>query len=294
MVVQLTLNSIVSAAGILLVSSGFGLTYRCCRFFNFAHGIVFTSAAYFALLARRHDFPVWAACLLGILVASAIGLAFDRAVFKPLRSRFATPLTLLLASLGLYILTRNALSLCFGEGTQILRTSAPTIGLPILGGHITLVQMIAVLLSALVIVILGLFLYSTKMGCIIRCIGGDPVLAVSSGVHVDRYFGATIALSSALAGLAGVLAAVDTDVTLDMGMNPLMAAVVAVVIGGEGRSLSGLALAALGIGFLQQFGVLWIGAAWQNTVVFALLLVFLFIRPKYFQNLSRRVFNMGA
>jgi branched-subunit amino acid ABC-type transport system permease component len=87
---------------------------------------------------------------------------------------------------------------------------------------------------------------------------------------------------------------VDTDVTLDMGMNPLMAAVVAVVIAGEGRSIGGLALVALGIGLLQQFGVLWIGAAWQNTVVFALLLVFLFIRPKHFQNLSKREFNMGT
>lgn len=106
-------------------------------------------------------------------------------------------------------------------------------------------------------------------------------LANASGIESDKVILLTFALGSALAGIAGILFALDMDMTPTMGMNALLMGVVAVIIGGVG-SIPGIALGALLIGMAQQFGVWKIGSQWQNAIAFVVLLIFLLFRPQGF------------
>jgi branched-subunit amino acid ABC-type transport system permease component len=89
----------------------------------------------------------------------------------------------------------------------------------------------------------------------------------------------TFAIGSAVAGAAGILVALDTDLNPTMGLRVLLMSVTAVIVGGEGR-IHGVAIGALLVGATQHLGVLRLDTQWQDAIVFALLIVFLIVRPQ--------------
>jgi len=279
---QIVVNACVSAAVILLVGMGFGLVFATARFFHFAHGAMFTLGAYaLFFLMTWCRLPTAPAFVLAVLLAAAMGCAIEFAVYRPLRTRGASPLVLLLASLGLYVVFQNVLAMTFGDETKSIRSSVVTEGISILGARITPVQVATVCTSAILAMALAMFLRRTKMGKAVRAVANDPELAKVSGIASDSVILAVFAIGSALAGVAGILVAMDVDMTPTMGMTPLMLGVVAVVIGGV-DSIPGLALAAVLVGAAQQAGAWWIGSQWQDAIVFAVLLAFLLLRPRGF------------
>jgi branched-chain amino acid transport system permease protein len=114
-----------------------------------------------------------------------------------------------------------------------------------------------------------------------RAVANDSELASLSGIDSDRVILWAFAIGSALAGVAGILIALDVDMTPTMGMDALMIGVVAVIIGGA-NSIPGIALGALLLGLAQQFGVWYISSQWQDAIAFVILLVFLLFRPQGF------------
>jgi branched-subunit amino acid ABC-type transport system permease component len=89
------------------------------------------------------------------------------------------------------------------------------------------------------------------------------------------------AIGSSLAGLAGILVALDVDMTPTMGMNALMMGVVAVIIGGI-NSIPGIVLGALLLATAQHLGAWFIGSQWQDAIAFVILVLFLLFKPEGF------------
>ena len=119
------------------------------------------------------------------------------------------------------------------------------------------------------------------MGKAMRAVANDPELANISGIDSNRVILLTFAIGSALAGIAGILVALDVDMTPTMGMNALMMGVVAVIIGGVG-SIPGVALGALLRGTAQHLGVWEISSKWQDAIAFIILFIFLLLKPEGF------------
>jgi branched-chain amino acid transport system permease protein len=71
----------------------------------------------------------------------------------------------------------------------------------------------------------------------------------------------------------------DVGVTPIMGWDAVLVAAVAVIIGGVGY-LPGAGIAALLVGLIQNLSVLKVSAQWQSTITFAVLILFLIVRPK--------------
>ena len=112
-----------------------------------------------------------------------------------------------------------------------------------------------------------------------RAVSSDAGLARASGIESGRIFLWAFALGSALAGLAGILSALDVDMTPGMGMNIFMLGLAAVIVGGI-RSMSGVALGSILIGAAQQFGAWYTSSKWQDVIVFSVLLAFLLVLPQ--------------
>jgi branched-chain amino acid transport system permease protein len=279
---QLLANSIVFASVYLIVAVGFALIYHITRFFHFAHGFVFTAGAYLTFF-----FKVWFGFSLVFSISLAIGLTavlgclIEISIYRPLRHKGASSLILLLASLGIYVVLQNILSLIFGDDTKTIRSGIVEEGINILGARITPVQLAIIAVSLFLLVCCFFFLKYTKMGQAMRAVANDPELARVSGIESDRVILSTFALGSALAGIAGILVALDVDMTPTMGMDALLMGVVAVIIGGV-SSIPGVALGALLLGMAQQFGVWKISSQWQDAIAFVILLIFLVFRPQGF------------
>jgi branched-chain amino acid transport system permease protein len=279
---QIIINTIIAGAVYVLISSGFSVIFSTIRFFHFAHGIVITSGAYFTvLLLNWVGLPLWISVIFAIIGSMALGCLMEISLYRPLRIRNSSSLVLLLASLGIYILLQNVISMVFGDATKSIRTGAVQEGLNVLGARITPIQITTICVSIALVIALSIFLKITKIGRAMRAVASDPELADVSGIDSNRVILWAFAIGSALAGLAGILVALDVDMTPTMGMNALMMGVVAVIIGGV-NSIAGITLAALLLAMAQNFGAWYIGSQWQEAIAFVIMVLFLLFRPQGF------------
>jgi branched-chain amino acid transport system permease protein len=121
---QICLNTLHNASVIALIAVGFALIFRATHFFHFAHAILYTGGAYFVFAFKvKMGSPMWVAIPLALFAAASIGCLIELLVYRPLRTREASPLILLLASLGLYIVLQNVISMIFGDDTKIIRSA---------------------------------------------------------------------------------------------------------------------------------------------------------------------------
>ena len=281
-------NGFISASWIALVALGFGLIYGPTRFFHFAHGVVFVLAPYmvycFLVLC---SLPIGLAIPLAILCSVLAGCLMEIGIYKPLRGKGATQLTLLLASLGLYVAGQNAISLAFGKDTKTLGLGVRQ-GIEVLNARVTIIQFVVLAVSAFSIVVLGVALKKTRWGKSLRAVANDRLLAEVSGIDSKKAILWSFAVGSALAAIAGILVALDVDMTPTMGLNALILGVVAFIVGGTG-SIPGIALGALLVGMAQHVGALALGSKWQDAIVFVILVLFLVAKPGgFFGRIGRR------
>jgi branched-chain amino acid transport system permease protein len=147
-----------------------------------------------------------------------------------------------------------------------------------LGARITDIQIVIILTSLGLITLISLMLAQMKFGKALRALANDHELARLSGVNSDRYILYAFAIGSFLAAVAAIMISFDTDMTPTMGFNALVMGVIAVIVGGI-NSLPGAALGGLFIGLAQNLGVYWLPSKWQDTIAFAILILFLLFRP---------------
>jgi branched-chain amino acid transport system permease protein len=282
MINQLIVNGIIAGSVYTLVAVGFAVIYRTVKFFHFAHGVVFTAGAYFVYFFKAWlGWPDIVAIPVSTGLCAVLGILIEISVYRPLRHKGSSSLILLFASLGIYIVLQNIISMIFGDDIKTIRSGIVKEGINILGARITPVQITIIVVSLLLLVSCFLFLKYTKIGRAMRAVANDSELARVAGIESDKVILLTFALGSALAGIAGILVALDVDITPTMGMNALMMGVVAVIIGGVG-SIPGVALGALLLGMVQHLGVWKISLQWQDAIAFVILLVFLLFRPQGF------------
>ena len=112
-------------------------------------------------------------------------------------------------------------------------------------------------------------------------VSNNPVLSECSGINKERIINFVFFYGSSVAAIAGILSALDTNMTPTMGFYPLMMSVIAVIIGGIG-SIPGIALGSLLLGFTTNFASWFLPSQWQNAIAFIIMLAFLWFYPQGF------------
>lgn len=279
-VVQLFMNAILAGASYALVAFGFGLIFSTARFLPFSQVVPYTLAAYsFHLFNIRLGLPFWIAVLLAILNAMLFGIAFDFAIFRTLRSRRVSPSILLMISLGLVAAFQSAISLWFGDQTLATRDSLQVAVYVVAGARVTNIQIATMLAAITAFIVIWLGQQKTAFGQAQRAIANDAELARVLGVQTNLTYAVVFAIGAGLAGLAGILAALDTDIIPTMGFQALVLGIAATIIGGIG-SLPGAILGGILVGVAQHFGVWKLPTQWQDSIVFLFLTAFLLFRPQ--------------
>ena len=279
MSVQFLINALIAGSLYCLMALGLSLIYVQARFINFSHGAVTTLAPYAALfLLSQLKLGFALSVIGGIVVAIAAGCLLESTIFRQLRHRNARPFILLITSLGIYVFIQNSVSLAFGDMAKSIRITGDSMVLGFLGARVTSIQGITICASLGGLLSLLWFQKSTRIGAAMRAVGNDNELARTIGIDVDRTLLWTLGIGSGLAGLAGVLSALDIDMTPKMGMNLLVMAMVAMILGG-GRNLLGVAAGAYFLGIVQQLTAWAFSFQWQDAGVFVMLTAFLLIKP---------------
>ena len=276
---QLIANSLVAASLYSAVGLSFWLIYRSAGFFHFAHGATIAFGAYACYSGVFLGVPLPVSVVLATVLCGGLGALMQVGIFRPLSRRGAGAQVLLLASLGLYVVIENSLAMVFGNGPKSLRDGVVREGLGVLGARLTPPQVSLIGFAVAAFLVTWLCLRFSHAGLKLRAVVSDSELAEASGLGADRVvLGAAVA-GSALAGLFGVLLALELDLTPGMGLHPQIMGIVVVIISGVDR-IAGIMLGALLFGLIQNLGVWFISSQWQDAGAFAVLLAFLLCRPQ--------------
>lgn len=275
-IAQVTIYGLVLGSIIVLGAIGLTLTYGILNFANFAHGDMMTLGAYFALFFRFGlGWPLGIALVAAMICGAAVSVLIDKAVYSRLRSRGS--ITLLIASVGVALITRNVIRTIWGPDNQYYRRGIQFpirwAGLRIKPDHLWILGV------ALVLVIgVHLFLRYTKIGKAMRAMADNMDLAMVTGIDTDRVVMWTWIIGTGLSVAAGFLLGLDTQLFPDMGWNLLLPIFAAVILGGIGSPYGAMA-GGLIIGLTQELSTLFISTAYKPVVAFVIMIVILLIRP---------------
>ena len=279
MSLQIALNITVSTSIYLLIALSFSQIYYSAKFFHIAHAAIITSGAYFVFFfASKFSIPFPVSVASAIAAATLIGMACEVLVYRQMRKRNVPALAYLIASIGLYVVLQNCISLFFGDDTKIINTAEVTVGNQIFGAYITTIQLITIGVSLVLFVSVNLFLHFTATGKSIRAVASNPELCNIYGISSNKIILIAFGIGSALAATAGILSAMDTNMTPTFGFNLLLYGVVAMIIGGVG-STRGLIAGALLVATAQHLAAYYIDTKWMDAVTYIILILFLIWKP---------------
>jgi neutral amino acid transport system permease protein len=277
-VAQTGLNGLSLGAIYALGAIGLTLVYGILKLVNFAHGDFLTFGAYMAYLVNvTWGMPLVLGIFFAMATTALLGLFFERVMWRPMRSRGAGLLQLLLMSIGLAFVIRAVIQWFWSTNTRILHVNV-TSTVEFLGLRLGRTQLIVIIVGFAVLIAVGLMLRYSLLGKRMRAIADDLELAETSGIDTTRVVTYTWLFAGALAGLAGVLAAAVTELQPELGFELLLPIFAAVIVGGIGDPFGALA-GGVTLGVVSEWSTLFIDSRWKTSIAFVILVIVLVIRP---------------
>jgi len=279
---QQTFNGLALGATYTMFALGFGMMLGNLGILNVAHGTFATCGAIAAYIGGADlNLPFVLAAPLGIAVAAVIGLCVDVVAFQPLRRRKSGPLGMIITSIGAWIIlgelarvATDSTARRFPDGT--FPDSTWTIG----ALRFEAIQVFNIGLALVAGLVVYLFVQRSRFGASIRAVGFDPDSAAIAGINPRLVIIATVMITSALAGMAGIFSGLATNnVSFLMGEGLLLKGFAAVVIGGFG-DFRGAMIGGFLIGLLEVLSSQYISSGFRDAITFGLLVLFLIARPQ--------------
>jgi branched-chain amino acid transport system permease protein len=270
------INGLILGTLYILMAMGLSLIFGTMGIINFAHGVMFTLGAYFALKLSAL-FGFWPGIILGPLVVGAVGMVVQRFLLRPLQGKHE--LFGLLLTFGLAYVIEDLIRIIWGVSGIPFNKPASLEGSVDLGLLLFPKYRIFVLIVTVVLLAaLFLFLNKTRYGLIIRAGSRDLTMVSLLGIPINRFFTLVFGIGAVLAGVAGALAAPMWGVMPTMGTNIIIPAFVVVTLGGMG-SLIGAAVGGIIIGIAISMSIL-IWPTLSELIIYIIMAVVLLIRPR--------------
>lgn len=268
-------NGLVYGALLIVMCSGLALIYGLRRVVNFAHGSLYMLGAYLGYAIAGHS-NFWVALVAAPALMAVLGVLLDRYGFRLLQDR--DPLSVVLVTFGLLLIIEDLVLSVWGKSNYSM--SAPealSVTVDLFGTPVPAYRIGVIVVGALVALGLSLWLRFSKIGLFVRASSTDPVTTAMQGVNTDLLSAGVVGLGTALAGLAGVVAAPFLSLSPTMSSDVIIDSFVVVVIGGLG-SLAGAFVAAMVLGMIQAVGAVYLPDV-AALLPFALMVAILIWKP---------------
>ena len=248
-------NGLVYGALLIVMCSGLALIYGLRRVVNFAHGSLYMLGAYIGFsIAQASNF--WVALVAAPAVMALLGVLLDRWGFRLLQHR--DPLSVVLVTFGLLLVIEDFVQTVWGKSNlSVVTPSALAFSVDVFGSALPAYRIAVIGVGAAVAIGLTLWLRYSRAGLFVRAASTDPVTTAMQGVNTDALSAFVVGLGTALAGLAGVVAAPFLSLSPSMSSDVIIDSFVVVVVGGLG-SLAGAFVAAMVLGMVQSLGAVWL------------------------------------
>ena len=261
---------------LFLIASGLNVIFGMMGVLNLAHASFFMLSAYlgFQFVSMTGNF--WMALLLAPVATAVLGVLMERFLLRKVHA---------FGHMGELILTLGVAQIVLAGVKGVWGSESLPLKMPaILEGQISLAglnypiyRLFIIGLALVVMAIMGLLLYKTRLGKIVRAAVSDAGMVNALGINIPLVFTLVFAIGIWMAGIAGVAIAPILTVFPGLADQVGMDAFIVVVTGGFG-SLTGAFIISVIFGLLSSYGIQFI-SQFAPVLIVGFMAIVLVIRP---------------
>lgn len=291
-ILQAVLSGLALGGIYALVALGFNITHNTTRTFNFGQGEFLVAGAFAAVsvlllfagkgitdhlvaedvtLLRYGGSLVVTVVVLGVLGVLLYYTAIQPFVGMP-------GLAWVMSTIGFGILVQNSALAIWGPSPMVMPSPLGDQVVRIGGAGVLPQELLVLACSVVVMAGLDFVMRRTRIGKAVRAVAQNRDAAVLMGIDVGAIMVLAFVVSSALAGLAGLLIAPITTASVFMGLTIALKAFSAAIVGGLNNA-RGCMLGGFMLGLLESMIGLW-QAELREISIFLLIIVVLALKPE--------------
>lgn len=262
----------------ILLATGLNLIFGVMKVVNFAHGEFLMLGTYITLsLFLLSGCNPYLLLVGSVPLLIVVGVITERLCFRPILG--SGKLNEIFVSLGLIYIFQNMAAIIWTDEWKTLESPFRSVSIDIGILQVPLDYLIIILTTAVILVLLHLFLHRSTLGTAIRATSQNRKGAMLMGINVERMDMITFGIGAGLAGAAGTMWAVSGQVFNPyMGSVPAIKAFAIIILGGLG-SIPGAIIGGLAIGLGENITAFTLGGSWKDAVSFIILIIVLIFRP---------------
>ena len=281
----------MSVYGMLLVSSlaigsiyglialGYALIYKSSGLLSFTQGDILTLGAYLGLTFYSIlKIPFVISLILTMACAFALGILLEKGVIRKLLNKNVGAIYVVLATIAISYIIQNGSQLVWGTIQLNFPSVFSVSNVSIFGVNVRPEALMCFIVSIALMIVLHFFMTKTRFGTSMRAASMDSMAAESLGIDVSLTTGVSWGLSAGLAAIAGMLIGPIYGVYSTLGSTIGRKGFYGAVIGGYGN-MYGAMVGGLILGIVETFSASLISSTYRNLIAYALLLIFMFIKP---------------
>lgn len=274
----LLLSGVAMGAIYGLVALGFVLLINAVNIINIAQGEFLMLGSFFILtFAVTWQLPLVVALLLMVVAAAIVGVVFEFTAYRPMPGGDIA--TFIVSTLAASMVIRNVALNVWGPFPFAFRQ--PFEGAVVHLGTLRInpQHLLIIGVTAVLMVLLYVFFYYTRLGKMMRAMSQDKSTARLIGIPVVRIGTTTFIIASVIGAIAGVLVAPIFFVNIDIGFAIGLKAFIATIIGGWG-SVPGAIAGGLTLGLVEVLAAAYLSSQYKDSFAFIFLILFLLVRPQ--------------
>jgi branched-chain amino acid transport system permease protein/neutral amino acid transport system permease protein len=266
-------------AVIAIGAVGFTMQFGITNMINLAYGEVMITSAYVAYYFNRAGASIWIGMIAGALFGAVFSFLLNRLLYAPFMRKGTAQLGMVIVSLAASLMISNLMLPIVGYFSVSYQEDP---GRLIRLGSIALTRDQIVIIGIAVVAMLAVhaLLRYTRLGKAMRATAANPTLARNCGIPAQRVIDFVWLITGGLCGLAGVVAALNSDsFAIANGAAFLITILAAAVLGGAGQPY-GAMIGAVLIGLITELSAAAWSPQYKEVVAFGILVLVMVLRPQ--------------
>jgi branched-chain amino acid transport system permease protein len=275
---QLLVDGLISGCAVGVVAVTFTVVYTTTQVFHIAHGTIYTLGGYVGWYLTERGVPFVLALPVAVAICALAGALIQQQLYNRLMQRNATPLVLLIGSLGSALVIENTLAAIFTPNILNVVTTWGNLTVRLGGVTLSMAQ-VAIAVSGLAL-FGGMLAWAnyTSLGKRARAVAANDFLAEIVRLEPRRIHILVVAIASGVVAIPGALIALDHGMHPYTGTFVLLTATIAMISGGLGNMV-GAFIAAVFLSVVQTVSTMVMPGQWSIAATFGLFVVLMIFKP---------------
>lgn len=284
MFINLLMSALLLGSIYGLIALGYSLIYRASGIMNLAQGDLMCVGGFLGYTFYSiYKLPIILSIALTMACTFIIGCIIEKFVIRPIFQKSTTTSVIILATVAVSYILQSLEIIIWGAAPLAVPSFLKTTTVKIFGVIYQTESLLTIAVALICMFGIHVFMKVSNTGKAMRAAAMDPIAARSCGINVDKTTRITWAISTTVAGLAGIMVGPIYGVTTTLGTAMSAKGFASAVVGGYG-DMYGAILGGFVLSSLESFSAGYISSALKQLIAYATVLFILFVKPRGLMN----------